>query len=336
MSDAPPVSDASAASAFRRNRWLLLYLPIAVAALLVAAYGFFWMRGAETMRGLVEDWAEDQRENGLVVSYNAISTAGFPFFLRAHVNAVEIADPGRWRWRAESLDIDALPYALDRLIFSPRGAQNFESPEIGAWRAAGDTIRASVAADSDRGWLFSLEVLNGAARSETGAARISASQFLLDAAPNATDPATIEASLRADAVAFEDGSRAVSLSRVGAALGFSQTAPGDGAGKPTGALRVRRLGIETGKTRISAAGVLHLDAEGYPAGAIDAEIENPAGLAELLGGAGVLEQAEADAVGTGLALAALPTGGKLAAPIVFRDGEASIARFKLADLPKVE
>lgn len=329
MNDARQSPDSQAA-AFRKKTWLYLYLPFAIAGVVVVAYALLWLQGAKTMRRSVEDWAQDQRDNGLAVSYGEIKTGGFPFFLRATVSEADIAEPGRWRWKTERLAIDALPYDLHRLIFSPLGDQRFESPDLGIWRAQAENIRASIAADRERGWKFSLDVSNGAARREDRSGQVTVTRLLVDVAPNSVDPAITETSLHAADLDLKDGERALSLSIVDAALGFAQAvAPGE-------ALLVRQLGIKAGETRLAATGVVGLDADGYPAGAVDAEIENPAGVAKLLADAGVLTQSESDTVGAGLALMALATGGKLAAPIVFQHGMVKIGKFKLGNLPRID
>lgn len=331
------------AAAHRRPSRLYLYLPFAIAGVIVAAYGLLWLQGAKEMHKSVDSWVEDQRETGLAVSYRKISTGGFPFFLRATIDDVDIADADRWRWRTDHLAVDALPYALDRLIFSPLGEQRFEGRGLGAWRAQAEDVRASVANDSARGWLFSLEISNGAAQSETEASQASVSKFLINVAPDAEDPGFIEISLHTSDIAIEDGERSLSVTLLDMAVGLSQTAamaesedPATAWREAGGALYLRGFGMKAEGTTLMAEGVLGLDTEGYPAGAVGAVIENPAGVAKLLQGAGILTKQESEAVGAGLALMALATGGKLAAPVDFQDGQARIGKIKLADLPRIQ
>ncbi|MEO1137587.1 MAG: DUF2125 domain-containing protein, partial [Pseudomonadota bacterium] len=97
-----------------RRRWL--YLPFAIAGVIMAGYFLLWRAGAAEMKKAVAAWVEDQRAAGLVVSHGDLEAEGFPFFLRLHIADPDIAAPGVWRWRTERLTLDALPYDLNRLI----------------------------------------------------------------------------------------------------------------------------------------------------------------------------------------------------------------------------
>ncbi len=331
------------AASHRRPSRRLLYLPFAIAGVIVAGYGLLWRHGATEMRRAVVSWADDQRENGLDVSYQKISTGGFPFFLRAKIDGVEIGDPDRWRWQVDRLAIDALPYDLNRLIFSPLGEQRFDHYDAGVWFAQAENIRASITRDPEREWLFMLEVTNGAARAEGKSSKATVSRLLVNIAPNVEDPALIESSVHAVDILLEDGRHSGFVSLLDATFGLEKAAVFTDAGDPAenwtranGALVVHHLGMEAEGARLTAAGTLGLDVNGYPAGVIEAKIENPASVATILAGAGILNKYESEAMATGLGFMALATGGTLAVPIKFHDGMAKIGKIKIADLPKIE
>ena len=117
-----------------RRRWL--YIPWAIAAIVFLGYFMLWRAGASEMKKAVGAWVEDQREAGYNVSYGTLIADGFPFFLRLHIEDAHIAAHGLWDWQTERLTIDALPYDLNRLIFSTRSQQRISVANYGDWRAS--------------------------------------------------------------------------------------------------------------------------------------------------------------------------------------------------------
>ncbi|MHA7873279.1 MAG: DUF2125 domain-containing protein, partial [Hyphococcus sp.] len=103
-----------------------------------------------------------------------------------------------------------------------------------------------------------------------------------------------------------------------------------------GALSVTGLIATIEDSHIAAAGEIRLDADNRPDGALKTEIANPAGFARALGKTGVLSHNEAEAAAAGLTLMAVAGGGKLAAPLEFKNGEAQVAGIKIADLPALK
>ncbi|MHA7872551.1 MAG: DUF2125 domain-containing protein, partial [Hyphococcus sp.] len=166
-----------------KRRWL--YIPFAVAAVVVIAYYLLWRAGAAEMKTAVADWAEAQRAAGLEVSHGALKADGFPFFLRVHVAAPAIEAPGAWAWRGDRLSLDALPYDLNKLIFSPRGEQIVSVENYDEWRITAADLRASIARDGAQGWVFSMNVADAVARRPADGAAASLGTLVFDLAPEA-------------------------------------------------------------------------------------------------------------------------------------------------------
>ena len=322
------------------RRWL--YIPFAIAAIVVIAYYMLWSAGAAQMKSAVHDWIEDQRSAGLTVSYSDIVSGGFPFFLRVHIDDVEIASPDGWRWQGERLSLDALPYNLNRLVFSPQGEQILSADGFGEWRVTAADLRASIANDKARGWVFSLTVGNATALRDADDASAALQSLVFDLAPDATVGTTLVLNLAARKFTAEVDGERYSLAELktvtSASLSDLLLAP-DGVSlwrQNGGVLNVLGFFADVEDAQFSVSGKIRLDANDYPAGAVNAEIVNPAKFALLLGKTGVISRAEAETAAAGLSLMALAGGGKIAAPIDLKDGKAQIAGVKIADLPRVE
>ncbi len=308
---------------------LFLWGPFALAALLVLAYYFVWREGAQAMRRAVDAWAEDQRAEGLTVSYDAISASGFPFFLRGGAANAVIGDGERWRWSVERLNIDTLPYAPDRLVFSTTNPQTLDLGEHGVWSLRSENGRASIENDDDRDWLVNVESGPGRIERADGAVSLSAEKFLLSVAPEATDHKRIQASLIVETFSAALRNGGVEAPRIEAFIEAAETAAGP-------ALDLRRIAIEAEGAQILLQGSIRRDAAGYPEGVLEADIANPSGLAALLQKLGALSEREAERAAAALTLAAIAGGGRIKGPVTLKDGAARIAGVKIADLPRID
>lgn len=322
------------------RRWL--YIPFAVAALILFGYFLLWRAGAQQMKEATLDWIGEQRAAGMDISHGAIRAGGFPFFLRVFIDAPDIASPQGWRWRSDALVMDALPYDLNRLIFSPLGEQYLYTDRFGDWTMTVEDLRASIANDRDRQWVFAMTVGEASSiRAEDGA-RTHLQSLVFDFAPAPGDPTTLTLNLAADGFEATLDDETVTVASFKTSLMATETqalAGPDPAGAwraAGGALVVAGFYADIEKTEVALSGALYLDRQHYPEGALNTELKNPAGLARLLRKAGALTPQEADAAAAGLTLAAVASGGKISAPIEFKNGAAQIAGVKIADLPQVK
>jgi len=323
------------------RRWL--YIPFIVGAVIIIAYGFLWRAGAAEMQRQIGVWIADQRQAGIDISHGDITTGGFPFFLRGKITDIDVAAPGQWRWRAEALAIDALPYDLNRLIFSPKGEQRLEADGLGAWRIKGQTLRASIANDAERQWVFSVSINDAQGRSEDSAATFSAATFSIasldfDLAPLSDDPATLRLNLRSDGIKANYTRGAIDLAKLNTMLALHQAqtlSHPDGLDAwraAGGALYIIAFTAAVDNTELSVNGRIKIDKNNYPAGRLNTEIINPGGFARALGAAGVLTPEKAAQAEAGLTVMALAGGGKVSAPIDMQGGMVEIAGIKIADI----
>ena len=321
------------------RRWL--YAVWIAAGVIVIAYYGLWRYAAGEMESAVHQWVRDQRAAGLVVEHGSLKRDGFPFLLRTHIAAPRIASPGAYEWTAERLTLDALPYDLNRLIFSPSGAQTFSAAEIGAWRYEAQDVRASIANDNARGWVFSMNVA-GAEATRADGIKTQLQSLIYDLAPEAADPQTLTLSLAARGFSYQTPDGEASVDSLDTVLSLTQTGmlslpkgldAWRGAG---GAFRIIGLNAVVNEAEVSVRGEIGVDALNRPEGALTAMLAKPVGLAPFLAASGALTPEEADAAAAGLGMAALAQGGRLEAPITIHAGEAMIAGVKIADLPPIE
>ncbi|MEZ5894069.1 MAG: DUF2125 domain-containing protein [Parvularculaceae bacterium] len=321
----------------RANR-LWLYLPFAVAAVLLFAYYLLWRAAAEEMKHGVADWVAEQRAAGLSVSHGAIKAEGFPFFLRVHVDAPDIEAQDAWAWRTERLTLDALPYDFNRLIFSVRSEQELSLAAYGAWRVRADDFRASVARDKLRGWKFAMTIAGAHGARAADGAKARAGSFVFDLAPDAADRSTLTLTLAASALALNNGEKELALDGLRTVMSATQAQALGDAGlwrAMGGALVISGLEAEAGASKLSVSGEISLDGEGYPAGGLTSVIAAPGPFITALGEAGVLNKEDAETTSAALTLAAIAGGGKIIAPLELKDGEARIANVTLARLPNL-
>ncbi|NOX81933.1 MAG: DUF2125 domain-containing protein [Alphaproteobacteria bacterium] len=322
------------------RRWL--YAPFAIAAIILAGYYLLWRTGAHEMKKAVDAWVIDQRAAGLEVSHGPVTSKGFPFFLRVRIEAPDIAMPGAWRWRAETLFLDALPYDLNRLIISPGGEQLLSAEGFGEWRGAAADLRASIANDKARGWVFALTVGDAAGRRDSDGAAYRLTSLVLDLAPAPDDPATLTLNLAANGLEISAGGETYDMAQLQTVLSLSASdmletpTPAASWREANGALTITHFFADIETTKIALSGAIQLDQALYPQGALKTELQSPAGLANLLGKTGALSQTEASAMAAGLTLMAITSGGKITAPIELKDGAAQIAGVKIADLPRLK
>lgn len=313
-----------------KRRWL--YLPFAIAGVVLAGYFFLWRAGAAEMKKAIGEWADDQRAAGLEVSHGALKAEGFPFFLRVHVETPQIAAPGEWRWRTDRLTLDALPYDLNRLVFSVRGEQQASLAGHGDWRVNAEDFRFSIANDKTRGWVFAMTVGDARAMRDADQANAAIEHLVFDLAPSPEDPAMLVLSFAASNVNAAAMQGAFHMDGVQTVIAATQTQALSDAElwrQAGGELIVNGFNAQLGEGKLSVAGTLSLDDAHRPEGALRTEIVAPAPFVKALASLGVLTEDDAEKAAAALTLAAIANGGKITAPIEIRDGAAQLAGVKI-------
>ncbi|WP_375201487.1 DUF2125 domain-containing protein [Hyphococcus sp.] len=316
------------------HRWL--YIPWGIAAAVFVAYLMLWRYGADEMKNAVNLWVEDQRAAGFDVSHGALKADGFPFFLRLHVEEPRIAAPGVWAWRTKRLTMDALPYDLNRLIFSTRSEQTLSVDGYGDWRITAEDFRVSIANDKKRDWMFAATIGGATAKREEDGAEAALGNLVIDLAPDEADMTVLTLNLMATQAHLDAEDAEIDLDKIQAALSASEIyalSDAESWRRAGGALQINGFFAQLEEGRFAAAGTLKLDENGSPEGTLKTEIIAPAPFIQLLARTGALSPDEAESAAATLTLATIAAGGKLTAPIELKEGAAHLAGAKIADLP---
>lgn len=310
-----------------RRRWLIVAL--AAAALGAAVYAALWREGAKILRLEIAAWADDQRAAGIDVAYSGVEVRGFPFILRGVVSDAVIAQGDAWRWSAERLFVDAAPWAPDRLAFAA-GTQTVDIAEFGRWRIESESGRAVVAVDRSSGWRLRIKSGPGGVANESGTVSLRSKRFDALITPQGPDGDDVRATIAVFDLEIDGKTRPLKAASLD--FDFEVVEPESGARRFT----IRRFALDGEDGKILVSGAFAVDAKGYPEGSLNADIANPSVYATALGELGALTEEEARAAAAILSLAAIAGGGRIAAPLVFKDGEASIAGVEVGKLPKID
>ncbi|GJL90425.1 DUF2125 domain-containing protein [Hyphococcus sp.] len=317
-------------------RWL--YLPWAIATVVFLAYLLLWRAGAAEMKKAVVNWVQDQRAAGAEISYGALKTDGFPFFLRVHIEQPDIAYADQFYWRTDLLTIDALPYDLNRLIFSAHSDQHLHFGRQGEWRIKTNDFRISIANDKQREWAFAMTVA-GATAVRSDGVKASLEKLVLDASPTASDKTIFTMSLEARGASVTDQTRKFDLDTVQTVMAASQTPFLNNIQEwrdAGGMLLINGFIANSGDASLSVSGELAPDHQLYPAGTLHTEVKSPATFVQLLAEAGAIDKEDVESISSTLTLAAIANGGKLAAPIILKEGVVQVAGVTIAELGSID
>jgi hypothetical protein len=303
----------------RANR-LRLYIPLAIAAVLLLGWTLIWFQGAKLMRAEIDEWVAAERAAGRTVEHGPIAIRGYPGSLRAVVDAPRWAEPGQWSWAAEQLLIVAVPQNPDRLILAPRGEQTVSAfGDTYALRAA--DLRISLQEDS-----LAAETNGLSAEGDGVSLRLGAGRANL--ITNEDGSSTLGLSLK-DA-AFEDGEEAVFAPLFDAALSA------DSAGVLTiGAFQAALSPASDVKPALLAGeGRLSVAASGYPEGTVNMRLRNPGPLMAVMSEQGAIAPRQAENA-EALLSAMGDEDSEIALPLVLENGKLRIGPIPVAELPRL-
>ena len=297
-------------------------------AVLVVAHGFGWVWAAGQMRSYVEQWVADQRAAGLDVAHGDIVMRGYPFFLRARARAVSIGQQGAWGWRATTLDIDLSPTNLSEIVFQPSGVQMLEAEGAGALRLESDRMRISLSGDQHRQWALHGVALETLITTHERKHTIRVKSLDLTVGTNRIDPTISDLVLAVQSISAQTDRGVIDAPMLEADIAVRLMEGQE-------ALSIKKLVAEVEGATAELSGHLTIDAVGFPAGVIEADVTKPAGLARMLGKLEVLTVEDASMAEAGLAMASLAQGGRLKGPIILSNGEVVMAGFKLGEFAPV-
>lgn len=323
------------------RRWL--YIPWAIAAILLLIYYGVWRYAANEMKTAVVDWAQAQESEGVSVTYDRIKASGFPFLLRVRIEQPSIDKPGEWRWRGDGISLHAVPTNFNRIVMAPEGQQVGAYTGIGEWALSGEDMRGSIAKDKALGWKAAVTLNNISAHRDEDNALVNLKNLVLDLAPNASEITRIELNAAATGFVFASAEQEVALTQIRTTGAITQTHTLEGENsvenwrRSGGVVFVDQLSANfDADTSIAINGRVFIDTQKYPAGSLTAKIVNPGEITRALAELKVIKGREAEAAATGLTFMAAAAGGKITLPIKLKNGQATLGGIPVGTLSKIE
>lgn len=299
----------------------LLWAPFIVAGVILAGWFVIWRAGADAMRNAISDFAASQRPSGAVFTYQPMRARGFPFFLRGELGAVSYGR-GKWRWDSEAIYLHATPWSPNRIVVSTGPSIRLSEPG-GMWTIKADSARASVEAAAG-GWLFKAEAASlGGVKDDTS---VATGRGVINIMPDSNDVGAYSVSFRLFDTTLENNRGETQIARLDGALIVDPDLR---------RVTIRGIDSEIGAARAQLSGAVAVDSEGFLEGTLAATLTNPSALAETLRVFGAVKSDDSRAIEAGLSLIAAGGGGKIAAPLVFSEGEAKLAGAKIGKAPKI-
>lgn len=281
---------------------LFVLLPVALFALALAGYGWWWQVVADSVRTNVMNFQAQQTALGREVKWDAFDVNGFPYRVLGTVSAMQLMAPDRGAsYTGERIVMHLEPFSLNRIAFSLEGQQR-------VFYARERWIEATARADKA---LVTLAEERGGQRAEldigvlTGKAKFDDKDvnFIVEMARGGltlTDATAREAFARVDLLArlknvalqgnieLPLGSAIAWLDLdVGAKLpgNLAETPGADlvAAWRATGTpLEIRRFELEWGGVSIAASGEMKLDQNALPEGRLMLTLGNHPRILDLL------------------------------------------------------
>lgn len=248
---------------------LLLVLIVAV-----LAYSGWWVYAAQSLKGQVEAWFEDQRAAGWEASYTDIAVRGFPSRTDLTLTDPVLRAPdGSLGWQAPFFQILTLSYTPGHVIVAWPDSQTLTTPK-GQVDITSDGLRASVISDGGLILRSNLEatVLNIAAPDH------SIALAGVNAALQRVEPATTDyrLALTVDSLAGTGAPSSPATLRADMIAGLSAPLTLDNLmalPRPT-ALTLRTAEAGYGQLTLGLSGDVRFDTEGRATGEIALEARN--------------------------------------------------------------
>ncbi|MEO0878749.1 MAG: DUF2125 domain-containing protein [Pseudomonadota bacterium] len=318
---------------------------VAIVIALIVAHGAAWRLGADRLRTAVDTWIDEQRAAGLSVSHGAIDVGGYPATLNATIDAARLGADGAlqntggatapWRWSADRLDVVLSALSPQSITLRPVGRQEVTIGASGPWVIEAKKTAARLSGGDDT-WRAALTLSAPTLTPpQTAGAPFEAALARTLSVRLASGPGGETLDLSADA----DGVTTSAMTEAGLAARARITVTQSALTEDLAAWRagggrivLRDITVTLPAASAHLSGALTLDALGFPAGALEADIENPAAFAKLLGDFGAVTPEQAAAAQAGLAMAAFTQGGRLKGPIVIENGVATFKGVTLARL----
>ena len=336
-------------------RWVARVL--LMLAIVGAAYSGYWFFAAANTERLVERLASGEFP-GYRIAHSGISTSGFPFAIRLHVEEPEIStDDRRVRWGWKTANLELQPWNLKRYRLAVIGPHRVD---IGLQQESRqfviDSAHAVVIAELHGDGSLSRAEVNlrdvkftaGGARQATAIAGLELRLSVADDLPDRHTSPSLEMSFSAAAVVLpildarplgsEIKSLRAGLKLLGSIDRFDQAAV-DAWRREGGTLELQWLQANWGALDLRAVGTATLDDQLRPLAALTADIRGFAEALDALASMGLVSNVAAATGRAALDLIAKPSSdgapAVLTVPLTAQDGGLFLGPLRLARLPSL-
>lgn len=258
----------------------------------VGLYAVYWFVAAMQLRSGLESWATELRRDGFTVEYRGPALTGFPFAVRALLEAPAVAGPTgsrAWRWRAAAATVEIVPWNFSRLTARAPGRHEFHfKDQAREFAFDGTAVALSAALEFSAARLVHADVEGKGIAASGGTAagarieRLSA-RFAVPQAPGSdhTAPtlgfnAVLESARLPDRIEAALGRDIAGLALKGQVLGAIGAGPPEKAlaawRDAGGTVKLDRVETAYGPLVVKGEGTLALDGAMQPIGAFTARI----------------------------------------------------------------
>ena len=315
---------------------------LAVVLTLAALYSGYWLVTVRALDAGLDRAITLAEDRGWQVEIGSRETHGFPSRFDVTVQDVTVTSPtGRLVWQAPVVQTAALSYAPNRVIATLPPAQTLVLDGRPA-TVGSDGLRASLhlAASSDLGVQAvtaetrSLDMVFDSGRRLRGGAALAALRL--------AEGTTSDYELHLDAADLSLEVADLDLPRPGA-LSFDGTVTTD---RPLGRqtlsrparlerLVIDRLTLDAGPVGLSVAGMLDVDAAGFPVGTLTVETADWREIVQILVGLGVVPDGMQDMLRTALLFLGSGATDTVRLPLVFENRRMALGPLPLGPAPRL-
>lgn len=280
-----------------------IFAPIVLIALVIAGYGWWWRVVAEEVRDQIGAFQTAQRDAGRELSWDSLTTEGFPYRVQTTAGAVRFMAPDRGTaWDSERIVVQVQPLSLGQVDVSLEGQQHFFYARE-RWietDARADKALVTIKGSGSAAQHIALDI-----ERLTGKAKLDATEFnfIVDDAQGrlavseagaADELPRVELTARLANVALQGNldlalGPAIALIDIDAAAKMPANLPEASAAtlfaewRRTGTpVEIRRFQLEWGGISVDASGEFKIDAQSLPDGRFNLKLGNHPRILELL------------------------------------------------------
>jgi hypothetical protein len=334
----------------RKPRRLGLYLPFALALLVIIAWSAVWLWARGEARARMDAAVADLKQAGYAISWQERGIGGYPFRLNVTLSGARVREPSGWGLEAPVLEAQAYMHAPGHWMLGAPQGLTFVRPLGGPVAVRGGPIRASLKDLDKRPPSFSLQGEKLTFQPAAGA-----QPFGLETAdlvefhlrPGPDDEGLVAAEVKNGKARLSGlfgriaGDKPISIvwnsrmTKMSAFEGEDWPAAVRRWSDAGGQMRVVQGGVTAGEAILgSNAGTLNVGIDGRLRGMLDVTLQQAPMALGAMGQTGVIRPEAADAAAA-VAAARQGAGEAARATINFQAGQTTLGPVAIGPAPKV-